>query len=217
MSRTILGALAALAVVIVAGLAWMFTGPGSDAPAPASAPGLPMELSELDMPVGAADAPITVIEYSSFTCPHCKNFHLEVLPQIKANYIDTGKVRFAFREAYFDRYGLIASMIARCGGPLRYHAMVDLIFEKQPEWVRGNPDEVVASLRKIGKVGGLGDAALDTCLSDTQTGDALLAWYRANIETHAIEATPSFVINGVKYSNMSYDAFAEVFDTALAK
>lgn len=215
MSRSVLGALAALIVVIVAGLAWMFTGP--DADDPAAAPTLPMDMTQFDMPMGAADAPITMVEYSSFTCPHCKTFHLEVLPQIKANYIDTGKVRLAFREAYFDRYGLIASMIARCGGPLRYHAMVNLIFEKQPEWVQGNPDAVVASLRKIGKLAGLDDAALDTCLSDTETGDALLAWYRENVETHMIEATPSFVIKGVKYSNMSYDAFTEVFDNALSE
>lgn len=216
MSRGLMGALGALAVIVVAGVIWVMPF-GGETPQGPDTDLLPMTLSESDMPLGAPDAPVTVIEYSSFTCPHCKDFHLQVLPQIKAEYIDTGKVRFAFREAYFDRYGLWASLIARCGGPLRYHGMVNLIFERQADWVRGAPQEIEASLRTIGKVAGLGDAEMDTCLNDVARAETLLAWYNGNIDAHQVEATPSFVINGVKYSNMSYAAFKDVFDGLLTE
>lgn len=214
MSRGLIAALGAIVLALVVGLGWMFM--GGDTPAEPDSPGLPMTVTELDMPMGQADAPITVIEYSSFTCPHCQTFHLSMLPQIKANYIDTGKVRFVFREAYFDRYGLWASLIARCGGPLRYHGLVNLVFEKQEEWVRGEPAAIEANLRKIGKLAGLSDADLDACLTDAGNADSLLAWYRANVEAHTVEATPSFVINGTKYSNMSYEGFVEAFESLLA-
>ena len=87
-----------------------------------------------DMVMGAADAPVEIIEYASFTCPHCANFHANIYPLLKADYIDTGKVRFVYREVYFDRFGLWASMIARCGGEMRFFGMAELIYEKQREW-----------------------------------------------------------------------------------
>lgn len=213
MSRGLLAALGAIVLAAVVGLGWMFM--GGDTPSDPDTSGLPMTVTELDMPMGQADAPITVIEYSSFTCPHCQSFHLNVLPQIKTNYIDTGKVRFVFREAYFDRYGLWASLIARCGGPLRYHGIVNMVFEKQGDWVRGEPAEIEANLRKIGKLAGLSDTDLDACLTDAETADSLLAWYRGNVEAHTVEATPSFVINGAKYANMSYEGFVEAFESLL--
>ena len=71
----------------------------------------------VEMALGAEDAPVTVIEYASFTCPHCRNFHQNTFKQVKENYVDTGKVRFIYREVYFDRFGLWAGMVARCGGP----------------------------------------------------------------------------------------------------
>ena len=73
-----------------------------------------------DMVIGAADAPVEVIEYASYTCPHCASFHANQFPQLKENYIDTGKIRFVYREVYFDRFGLWASMVARCGGQERF-------------------------------------------------------------------------------------------------
>ena len=82
-----------------------------------------------DMALGAEDAPVTIIEYASYTCPHCATFHAGPYKQLKADYIDTGKVRFIFREVYFDKYGLWASMIARCGGPEKFFGISDLIFD----------------------------------------------------------------------------------------
>ena len=78
-----------------------------------------------EMILGDVNAPIEIIEYASMTCPHCANFHSDVYPQLKANYIETGKVKFVFREVYFDKYGMWASMIARCAGPDRFFGVID--------------------------------------------------------------------------------------------
>ncbi|RMH43901.1 MAG: DsbA family protein [Alphaproteobacteria bacterium] len=169
----------------------------------------------VDMALGAADAPVTVVEYASFTCPHCRRFHEEVFPQIRKNYIDTGKVRFILREVYFDRYGLWAAMVARCDGGMRYFGMVDLIFDKQREWTQGEPAEVAANLRKLGRLAGLSDEKLDACLQDGETAKALVAAYQTNAQRDGIEGTPTFIINGEKYSNMGYEDFARVLDEKL--
>jgi protein-disulfide isomerase len=168
-----------------------------------------------EMILGDAEAPVTVIEYASFTCPHCATFHAQVLPQLKENYVDTGQVRFVHREVYFDRYGLWAGMVARCGGGERYFGIADLIYERQREWTRGEPTEVVANLRRIGKTAGLTDAQLDACLSDGEKAQTLVAWYQQNAEADGIEATPSFIIDGRKYSNMPYADFTEILDDKL--
>jgi protein-disulfide isomerase len=124
-------------------------------------------------------------------------------------------VRFVHREVYFDRYGLWAGMVARCGGEERYFGIADLIYERQRDWTRGEPTEVVDKLRRIGKTAGLTDEQLDACLSDGQKAQTLVAWYQQNAEADRIEATPSFVIDGEKFSNMSYADFAEILDDKL--
>lgn len=170
-----------------------------------------------DMVLGNSDAPVEIVEYASFTCPHCANFHANQFQQIKANYIDTGKVRFVFREVFFDRYGLWGSMIARCGGEMRFHGIVSMMFERQREWAQGEPAQIAANLRNIGKVAGLDDATLDACMQDADTAQALVAWYEENRVRDNIEGTPSFLIQGQKYSNMSYEEFAAILDEKLTE
>jgi protein-disulfide isomerase len=196
-------------------------------PAPEGAlPGPPLaaeaqEAAEIDtsgvveMALGAEDAPVTVVEYASFTCPHCATFHAQVLPQLMESYVETGQVRFVHREVYFDRYGLWAGMVARCGGEDRYFGIAELIYERQREWTRGEPTEVVDNLRRIGKTAGLTDAQLDACLSDGDKAQTLVAWYQQNAEADGIDATPSFVIDGETYANMPYADFAELLDSKL--
>ena len=185
--------------------------------APLSAPAQDVDTSTIvDMSMGAADAPITVIEYASFTCPHCAAFDKEVLPKLKKDYVDTGKVRFILREVYFDRYGLWAGMVARCGGQMRYFGLADQIFQKQREWTQGDdPAAVAENLRRIGRSAGLDDAQLDACLQDAEMAQTLVAWYQENAERDKIEATPSFLIDGQLYSNMSYSDFKEILDAKL--
>lgn len=186
----------------------------ADAPA-AETEAKPVEVTE--MVLGSADAPVTMIEYASFTCPHCKNFHTGPLKDIKKNYIDTGKVRLIFREAYFDRPGLWASMVARCGGPLRYFGVVDLIYENQSDWAQTkDPAQMVEKLRKFGKIAGMDDTQLDACLTDAATAQALVDWYQANDAKDSITGTPTFIINGEKFPNNTYEEFAKKLDEALA-
>ncbi|WP_194097764.1 DsbA family protein [Marivivens aquimaris] len=170
-----------------------------------------------DMVLGDPDAPVEVIEYASFTCPHCANFEANQFKEIKANYIDTGKVRFVFREVYFDRYGLWASMIARCGGQMRFFGITEMVFAKQREWTQGEPAQIAANLRSIGKAAGLDDASLDACMQDAEMAQNLISWYETNAERDNIEGTPSFMIQGQKYSNMAYDDFAKILDEELEK
>ena len=168
-----------------------------------------------DMAIGDANAPITLIEYASFTCPHCATFHKNVFKQLKKDYVDTGKVKFVFREVYFDRYGLWAGMVARCGGGMRYFGITDLIFENQREWAQGEPGEIAGNLRKFGKQAGLDDATLDACMTDGDKASALTAFYQENAKADGIRATPSLVINGKLHENMSYDDLKKVLDAEL--
>ena len=168
-----------------------------------------------EMRLGNADAPVTVIEYASYTCPHCASFHNGTYKQLKADYIDTGKINFVYREVYFDRYGLWASAIARCAGPEKFFGMTDLIYKGQSTWTRaGEPAAIVDELRKIGRLAGLDGEMLESCLQDGDKLRTLVAWYEENRAEDGIDSTPSFVINGTTYNNMSYDEMRGLIDEA---
>ena len=103
-----------------------------------------------DIALGAEDAPLTIVEYASFTCGHCANFHKDVFPQLKADYIDTGKVKFVQRDIYFDQPGLWAGIMARCGEGEKFYPVADMLFDEQQEWLSGGSgDEVAANLREV--------------------------------------------------------------------
>lgn len=169
-----------------------------------------------EMVIGAEDAPVTLIEYASYTCIHCANFHKDVYPQLKADYIDTGKVKLIYREVYFDRYGLWASMIARCGGAEKFFGISDLIYKGQSDWTRaGGASEIIDALRKIGAVAGLEKDTVEACLQDGTKAQTLVTWYQENATADGVESTPSFVLNGTKIANQSYASFKELIDAEL--
>lgn len=171
-----------------------------------------------DFSIGAPDAKVQITEYASFTCPHCASFHAQNWDKLKAEYIDTGKVRFTLREVYFDRYGLWAAMMARCGGEMRYYGIVDILFETQTEWAASqDPNAVVANLRKIGRTAGMDDATIDACMKDGAMAEAMVAHYEKNFAADGVEGTPTIFINGVKHSNMGYDDLKALVDAELAK
>jgi protein-disulfide isomerase len=170
----------------------------------------------IEMVLGDPDAPVEVIEYASFTCPHCRTFHENTLPRLKADFIDTGQVRMVYREVYFDRPGLWASMVARCAGPMRYFGVVDLIYARQAEWVQGSPAQIADSLRRIGRTAGMTNEQLDACLTDAAMAQALIERDQMNREVHDIPGTPHFVINGTMHPNMSYEDFSALIEDALA-
>lgn len=172
----------------------------------------------IEMTQGNPDAKVEIFEYASYTCPHCATFHADQYAKLKENYIDTGKVKFTFRDVYFDRPGLWASMVARCGGEMRFFAIQGLIFEKQQEWIGdGNLAGIAERLRKVGKTAGLSDDQLDACMTDANKAQALVDWFEANAAEHNIKATPSLVINGETMGNMSYEKLAEIVDKKLAE
>lgn len=172
-----------------------------------------------EMAMGPEDAKVTVIEYASFTCPHCASFHANQFKKLKADYIDTGKIRFVYRDVYFDRYGLWAAMVARCGGQERFFGITEMLYDQQREWIGDGQDPVAIAdrLRKIGKVAGLEDDQLEACLTDNQKAKTLIAWYQKHAGEDDISSTPTLVINGEKQSNMPYDELSAAIDEALGE
>ncbi len=218
--------LAAVAVIAVAGLGlWAFAPQQTTQsllPVPsanAQETATPTAAAEVkDMTLGPVDAKVTVIEYASYTCPHCATFHTQVFKPLKKDYIDTGKVQFVYREVYFDRYGLWASMVARCGGEMKYFGVQSILFDTMQDWAGSNdPNVVVGNLKKIGRTAGMDDAQLEACLNDGATAQAMVDRFEASMREHDIQGTPSLVINGTKHSNMSYADLKAIIDAELAK
>lgn len=170
-----------------------------------------------DFSLGDPDAPVKITEYASFTCPHCADFHASVWKELKAGYIDTGKVHFTLREVYFDRYGLWAALVARCGGDLRYFGIADMIFDQQGDWAtEQDPVAAVAKLRTIGLTAGLTNDQLDACLADATQVDAMIAHFEEGMKADQIEGTPTLIINGEKHPNMSWRDLKAIIDEKLA-
>jgi protein-disulfide isomerase len=170
-----------------------------------------------DPSLGSPDAPIKMVEYASYTCPHCADFHNAVFKNLKAEYIDTGKVHFTLREVYFDRYGLWAAMVARCGGEMRYFGIHDMLFDKQQEWAASqDPMQVVNNLKAIGLAAGLDQAALDTCLNDQANAEALIKQFETNMAADGVKGTPTIFINGEMHSNMPWADLKTLLDSKLA-
>ncbi len=163
--------------------------------------------------LGAEDAPVTIIEYASTTCGHCANFHGNTYPSIKANYIETGKVRFILREFPFDPRAEAGFMLARCAGD-NYFPMVDVLFNKQDDWARAqNASE---ALLKISRLAGFTQESFEACLTDQKLLDDIRATRQRGAEEFGVDATPTFYINGTKYSGaMSVDEMSAIIDSLL--
>ena len=169
-----------------------------------------------DIVLGDPNAPVTIIEYASFTCPHCKNFHEGTFKKLKKNYIDEGKVKFILRDVFFDRYGLWAAMVARCDNTEKFYGIVEEIFRRQAEWTKGEEDiQIANNLRKIGLSIGMDSDTIGECLSDGDMAQALVNEYQKNAEKDKISSTPSFLINGEKIKKSSYDEFVNKIEEHL--
>jgi protein-disulfide isomerase len=171
-----------------------------------------------DIVMGQADAPVTVIEYASYTCPHCADFHDAVFDKLKADYVDSGKVRFIHREVYFDKFGLWAGMIASCGGAPKYYAISGMLYESQRDWIGdGQEPTIAANLRKVGLKAGLSQDQVNACLNDQDMARKMVATYQKNAAADKIDSTPTLVINGKKHSNMSYADLKQILDAELGQ
>lgn len=162
--------------------------------------------------MGDPNAPVTMVEYASMTCPHCAAFHTGVLKDIKEKYIDTGKVKLEFREFPFDALGLRAAMLARCAGPNRVFGMLDVLFKQQLVWARSQ--DPMAELSRLGRLGGVSQSRFDACMQDQELADAVLANRLEGQEKMQVDSTPTFFINGDKINGTQA---LEVYEEAIEK
>ena len=160
-----------------------------------------------DMALGPANAPVTITEFASMTCPHCAAFNENVFPKIKSTYIDTGKIRYVFREFPLDIKAAAGSMLARCiaqGDAGKYFAVIDMLFKQQNDWVTKNTTE---TLTRIGKQAGLSQKGVEDCLKDQALLDKIAADQKYASEVLKVDSTPTFFINGEKIKGET--SFAE--------
>ncbi len=150
-----------------------------------------------DQVMGKADAPVTIVEYASLTCSHCRDFHEASLPEIKAKYIDTGKARLILREFPFDPRAEAGFMLARCSKD-RYFPMTDVLFKQQDSWARA--DDAQAALLQISKLAGFTQESFTACLTDQKLLDDIRAVRERGNKEFGVDATPTFFINGNKYA-----------------
>jgi protein-disulfide isomerase len=146
-----------------------------------------------DLVLGKADAPVTIVEYASMTCPHCANFHKTTYPALKSKYIDTGKVRFIFREFPLDDLAAAASMLARCAGGEKSIALIDVLFASQDKWAVREP---IPALMQISKQAGFTQATFDECLKDQKLYNNILAMRERGSKEYKVESTPTLFVNG---------------------
>ncbi len=148
-----------------------------------------------DVVLGKADAKITVIEYASLTCPHCADFETKTMPQVQKDWIDTGKVRWVFRDFPFDPVALKAHVIAHCGGPDKFYGLIEVFYAQQRNWYRPDADAAVTELTKLTKFAGVSEAQVKSCLADTKLS-TLVVTNRQSGDDAGVDSTPTFFING---------------------
>lgn len=163
-----------------------------------------------DMAIGPKDAAVTVVEFASMTCGHCANFNETVFPKIKSEFIDTGKIRYVFREFPLDIKAAAGSMLSRCiakDDAGKYFAVVDMLFKQQNEWVVKNTAE---TLTRIGKQAGLSQQQVEECLKDQALLDKIAADQKFANEVLKVNSTPTFFINGeMLRGEQSFDEFSK--------
>jgi protein-disulfide isomerase len=165
-----------------------------------------------DRVLGRTDAPVTIVEYASATCPHCAAFHKDVFPQLKTEFIDTGKVRFIFREFPFDDLALAAFMLARCAPPDKYFPMIDVLFEQQKVWAS---KDARTELGKIAQLAGIGQDGFDKCLKNEDIAKGIMAIRDKAANTFGVAATPTFFVNGKELrGEHSIDQFRKMISEA---
>ncbi|MBS0530966.1 MAG: DsbA family protein [Proteobacteria bacterium] len=169
-----------------------------------------------DMALGPKDAPVTITEYASMTCPHCARFAEDVFPKIKAAYVDTNKIRYVFREFPLDIKAAAGSMLARCiakDDSSKYFAVIDMLFKSQEDWAGPKTTE---ALKLVGKQAGLSGQQVEACLKDQALLDKIAADQKYANEVLKVNSTPTFFINGEKVTGeTSFEEFKKKIDPLL--
>ncbi|MEX2449674.1 MAG: DsbA family protein [Rhodospirillales bacterium] len=169
-----------------------------------------------DRVLGRPDAPVTIIEYSSLTCPHCMAFHRDVLPELKKAYIDTGKAKLIYRDFPLGGLAMAAAMMARCAKPEQYFGLIEILFRGQAEWTRG--EQPLIALSRIGRLAGLPDSEVQACFQYRDLWQAIKNSAKSAEQKYDINSTPSFVVNDQKISgSLPLEEFKKVIEAELAK
>ncbi len=194
-------------------------GPAGEA-APAAATSKIETVLATDMVMGKADAPVTLVEYASVTCPACAAFNTQIIPEIKTKFIDTGKVKLIYREFPTNpaNYSIIGSVLARCAaeksGPEAYFLITDALFRNQQTWVS---KDARAELTKIVAQAGMDEAALDACVKREEIIKIVNENARIGSEDYKVTGTPTFFLNGEKMAFRTKEDFEKAIADAVAK
>lgn len=186
---------------------------GAAAPKPAASR-LDVPVNDDDFIIGKKDAPVTIVEYASMTCPHCARFHNVVLPVIKKDYIDKGLVSLVFRDFPLNNMALTASVIARCAGRERYFAFVGVMFAQLDKW--GRESDPVAGLSRIALLGGMSQTEFNACMKNEDIAKKVLEQRLVGSKKYGVQSTPSLIVNGDFYAGgLSVDQLRAIIDAKL--
>jgi len=211
--RHVFTAAATLGVGVVAGAVVQHAGPAKAETPEVDVDELAKPGPDGDVAIGSEKAPVTLIEYASMTCPHCAHFSETTFPELQKRYIDTGKVRFIFREFPLDPLAAAGFMLARCAGKDKFLPIVETLFAKQREWMVQNP---VPPLREIAKQFGFTQESFDACLANQKVLDAIQEVRDRGATKLGVNSTPTFFVNGKKLvGDQPFDAFAKAIDSYL--
>lgn len=166
-----------------------------------------------DMSIGKADAPVTIVEYASMTCPHCAHFSTTTLPELKKQYVETGKVRLIMREFPFDPRAEAGFMLARCSKD-KYFPMIEVLFEQQQNWV--SVENAKDALLQLAKLAGFSQQSFEACLTDQKLLDNIRAVRERGEKEFGVNSTPTFFINGDKYPGaLTIEQMSAIIDPKL--
>lgn len=192
-------------------------GTAVEAPEPAGEVDMDSVLEEGPLPemvLGEADAPVTVVEYMSLTCPHCAAFHNDTFDAVKEKYVETGDVRFIMRDFPFDPRAAAGAMLARCAPEDQYFPMIDMLFEQQSTWATA--EDARAALLQLSRMAGFTQESFEACLTNQELLDDVNAVRRKAAEEFDVQSTPTFLINGQRYAgNMSIEQMSAIIDNQL--
>tara|TARA_R110002110_G_scaffold3038_2_gene15379 strand:- start:1967 stop:2608 length:642 start_codon:yes stop_codon:yes gene_type:complete len=175
-----------------------------------------LKLTDKEYAMGPADAKVVLVEYASLTCPHCAQFHTSVLPDIKKEFVDTGKIRYVYRDFPLDRLALGAAMVARCAGRDSFFGFIDTFYAAQGQWSRAsNP---ISALGNLAKLGGMSQSKFEACLKDVEVQNGILQQRLEASNEFKVQATPTVFVNGERYGGgMTLDQMRTLLNRKLAE
>ena len=178
-------------------------------PAPPALPALP------DMVLGNPQAPVTIIEYASMSCPHCAEFHNTTLARIKTEYVDTGKVKLIFREYPLNQPAVYGAIRARCSGPQRFFPFIEALFKQQAAWAAAT--DVVGRLTQIGQIGGVTADQYQACLNDRTLTNQIIQTRLNGEQQFGVQSTPTFIIGDqIVEGALPYEQFRQAIEDVMA-